>query len=388
VTGQGGGGRALEKGLIDAIRYGLAGNQSSVRQLAARYLRRPPTGIEDVEAFREALGQLLVAAAGQTGSLRQSAATLPVDVESALPLMLDTAEAPHVTPVLNPDDSEKVLAFIREQRDAGLLQAAGIAPARTLLLIGPPGVGKSITARYIASELRLPALSLDLAALMSSYLGRTGQNLRRALDYARTTQCVLFLDEFDALAKHRTDDSDVGELKRIVNVLLLELERWPSESILIAATNHPELLDRAVERRFDAIVVLGMPAVAVREAIIASRLAESARTLDAGLVHAVAVATEGWTGSDLERLTRLAVRREVLEAVPLDAAMAHEAIGLLSSKGLNQEESRSAFCAVAVKHGGMSQREVGRLIGVSHPTVARLVRHWRVREGGDPGDGQ
>jgi len=125
-----------------------------------------------------------------------------------------------------------------------------------------------MAARRLAADLGLPLAELDLATAVSSLLGRTGLNLRRVFDYARRVPCLLFLDEFDAVAKRRDDLSDVGELKRAVNVLLKEMEAWPAASVLAAATNHPALLDPAVFRRFDLVVELPLPGVAEREALL------------------------------------------------------------------------------------------------------------------------
>lgn len=379
----------LEKSFFDVVRYGLAGDESSVRQLASRLLRRPPGDVKEVAAFREQLGRLLIAEGGQRHAMRRSpTSVLPRDSDSTLPLVIIGPDLPIERPTLNPPDDAAISSFMRDQREADQLVSAGLTPARTLLLVGAPGVGKTMAARYIAASLQLTLVSLDLATLMSSYLGRTGQNLRRALDYARTTRCVLFLDEFDALAKRRDDDSDVGELKRLVNVLLLELERWPNDSILIAATNHPELLDRAVERRFDVIVELGLPSADSRLAILASSLTALGRSLDPRLLRSCAAATEGWSGSDLARLCRLVLRTEVLEGISLEVALARETIRALGSQaadGKSSEEARAAFCSLAVTEGGLSQREVARLLGVSHPTVGRLVRQWkRQTAGGAP----
>lgn len=371
----------LERAFLDVVRYGLAGDEGSVRQLAGRLLRRPPIDVPDAEAFREQLGHLLIAEGAQQHALRTApAAAVPRDADSALPLITVGADLPIERPALNAPDDAAIRSFMREQLEADQLLAVGLAPVRTLLLVGAPGVGKTMTARFIAASLELPLVSLDLAMLMSSYLGRTGQNLRRALDYARTTRCVLFLDEFDALAKRRDDDSDVGELKRLVNVLLLELERWPSDSILVAATNHPDLLDRAVERRFDVIIELGLPWVDARLCILESSLRALGRTVDQGLLRACAAATDGWSGSDLARLCRLVLRTEVLGGMSVEAALAHELVRLLGSEKVASkasEEARAAFCSLAVTQGGLSHRQIARLVGVSHPTVARLVRRWQ-----------
>ena len=133
--------------------------------------------------------------------------------------------------------------------------------------MGPPGVGKTLTARWLAAQLKVPLYVLDLTAVMSSLLGKSG-NLRAAIDFAKREPCVLLLDEIDAIAKRRSDDSDVGELKRLVTVILQEVDEWPASSVLLAATNHPELIDPALWRRFDLVVQFKTPdEQAVKEAI-------------------------------------------------------------------------------------------------------------------------
>ncbi|MBT3107222.1 ATP-binding protein [Streptomyces sp. COG19] len=116
-----------------------------------------------------------------------------------------------------------------------------------------------MAARWLAYELKLPLLVLDLSSVMSSYLGRTGANIRKVLDYAKSSPSVLLLDELDTVAKRRDDAAEVGELKRLVTVLLQEIDDWPSSSLLLAATNHGELLDPAVWRRFDVVVDFPLP---------------------------------------------------------------------------------------------------------------------------------
>ena len=129
-------------------------------------------------------------------------------------------------------------------------------------------LGKTLAARWIAKKLNRPLIVLDLWAVMSSFLGRTGNNIRNVLDYAKGLDCVLLLDEFDAIAKRRDDAVEIGELKRLVTVLLQEIDEWPSSGLLLAATNHPDLLDPAVWRRFELIVEFPMPTEAeIRQAI-------------------------------------------------------------------------------------------------------------------------
>lgn len=128
-----------------------------------------------------------------------------------------------------------------------------------MVFTGPPGVGKTLAARWLAVQLHRPLLILDLASVMSSFLGRTGSNLRNVMDYAKSVECVLLLDEFDAIAKRRDDNGEIGELKRLVTVLLQEIDDWPVGGLLVAATNHGSLLDPAAWRRFEVQIDFPLP---------------------------------------------------------------------------------------------------------------------------------
>ncbi|PTO98034.1 AAA family ATPase [Vibrio splendidus] len=155
-------------------------------------------------------------------------------------------------PIL-PEHIEHTLnRIVLEHDQQDLLSKHGLEPVKTILFTGPPGVGKTMSAYWLANQLNLPLLVLDLATVVSSFLGKTGSNLKQVIESAAEKPCILLLDEFDAIGKMRGDSSDIGELKRLVTVLLQSMDRWPSSSILLGATNHPELLDKAIWRRFEA----------------------------------------------------------------------------------------------------------------------------------------
>lgn len=140
--------------------------------------------------------------------------------------------------------------IIEEQMRADILRSHGIEPRHRMLLAGPPGNGKTSFAEAIAEGLALPFYIVRYDALIGSYLGETNTRLRNLFDYVRTRPCVLFFDEFDSIGKERGDDHETGEIKRVVSFLLMQLDQLPSYVVVIAATNHAELLDRAVWRRF------------------------------------------------------------------------------------------------------------------------------------------
>lgn len=140
--------------------------------------------------------------------------------------------------------------LVEEQYRADLLRSHGLQPRHRILLSGPPGNGKTALAEAIAEALAVPFLVVRYDALIGSYLGETTQRLRKLFDYVRTTPCVLLFDEFDAIGKERGDVHETGEIKRVVSSLLLQIDALPSYVVLVVATNHAELLDRAVWRRF------------------------------------------------------------------------------------------------------------------------------------------
>lgn len=149
--------------------------------------------------------------------------------------------------------------LIEEQQRADLLRANGLEPRHRVLLVGPPGTGKSTLAEAIAEAASVPLFVVRYEAMIGSYLGETAARLKRVFDYARTTACVLFFDEFDAIGKERGDVHETGEIKRVVTSLLMQVDDLPSYTILAAATNHPELLDRASWRRFQVRLPLPLP---------------------------------------------------------------------------------------------------------------------------------
>lgn len=149
--------------------------------------------------------------------------------------------------------------LVEEQHRADLLRAYSVEPRNRILLVGAPGTGKTSLAEAIAEAIAVPLLVVRYDAIIGSYLGETTARLQRVFDFARTTPCVLFFDEFDAIGKERGDIHETGEIKRVVSSLLLQIDDLPSYTVIVGATNHPELLDRASWRRFQLRISLPLP---------------------------------------------------------------------------------------------------------------------------------
>lgn len=164
--------------------------------------------------------------------------------------------------------------LIQEQLRADLLRTQGMQPRHRILLSGPPGNGKTSLAEAVAHAASLPLLTVRYDALVGAYLGETNARMAKLFEYARATPCVLFFDEFDAVGKERGDVHETGEIKRVVSFLLMQLDQLPSYVIAMAATNHAELLDRAVWRRFQLRFEMPAPDASAR-AVLVSRFMDA-----------------------------------------------------------------------------------------------------------------
>lgn len=186
--------------------------------------------------------------------------TTPVDQESRLSIVdVEVPPKEHTQVVLPKLVDNKIEDFISMVKYQNQLIKGGIEMSNTLLLYGKPGCGKTTVARYISERTGLPLVVARFDAIVSSLLGNTAKNIRKIFDFADNKPCILFLDEFDAIAKARDDQYELGELKRVINSLLQNIDAFAKHNILIAATNHPELLDKAIWRRFNTVIEIGAP---------------------------------------------------------------------------------------------------------------------------------
>lgn len=175
--------------------------------------------------------------------------------------------------VLDGTAAERLRRLIKEQRNFAKIQAHGLSPRRKLLLVGPPGTGKTLTASVLAGELGVPLFVVRLDALITKFMGETAAKLRQVFDAIAAVRGVYFFDEFDAIGAQRGFGNDVGEIRRVLNSFLQMLEQDESNSVIVAATNHPQSLDYALFRRFDDVIEYGLPNPAQIVEILKNKLA-------------------------------------------------------------------------------------------------------------------
>lgn len=214
--------------------------------------------------------------------------------------------------LLLPEETRRLFAEVHlELRREDFLVHHGVAPRRTFLFVGPPGTGKSATAEAVADELGRPLATINLSTVVSSLLGDTARNLAAIFDAAERDSYVILFDEFDAIGKERSEGSDHGELRRVVTAFLQQLDAFIGSSILIAATNHPALLDLAAWRRFDEVIAFEPPNVHEIRSLLRLKLRSVKR--ERGMsVDNVAGACGGLTQADVSKVVTDAYRRHLL----------------------------------------------------------------------------
>lgn len=319
--------------------------------------------------------------------------TLPVDEESRFPLIerVNLKESSEAPLLLSQSQWYVVNEFQSVAKSYGQIVAQDLAGgALSLLMYGPPGTGKTRLARFIANELGLELYIGRLDGLISSFLGSTSKNIRALFDFAAKTPCVLFLDEFDAIAKLRGDMQELGELKRVVNSFLQNLDTVGRQSIILAATNHEALLDSAVWRRFSYRLEFTLPDPSIRKEMWIKFLHPilfSDRDLDL-LVDL----SDGFCGSDIHEVCLRLKRREITTRKEQQVA---DAFQVLRNLAVGAAEERRFLATLSTQdHAGLVQALRNRnarlyshsalavLLGVSKATAHRLVQREVDANGG------
>ena len=358
----------MEAQFVHLARLALAGRANDVELLSKRILNRLSDSRPDLSnEIRNVLKES--AAASEIARTKAGSSPLPVDFDSRLELLKrENAPSVGVHPVWSPEVRNELETLLTERERSDELSLAGLSPSRSVLLVGPPGLGKTLAARWLAQQLHRPLLTLDLSSVMSSFLGKTGSNIRVVLDFARRQPSVLLLDEFDAIAKRRDDTAEVGELKRLVTVLIQAIDEWPADGLLVAATNHPELLDPAIWRRFDRVIEFPFPTKDEIEELLNDLLGES---VTSAMIASISSILVGKSHADITREVLRAKRHAVLTGEEMSALITNFSVkkerGTLKDRLVLAKELRSK---------GHSEREISQRTGLSRQTLAK----YRVQE--------
>jgi SpoVK/Ycf46/Vps4 family AAA+-type ATPase len=235
---------------------------------------------------------------------------VPFEREKQLPLVETVIPERRASDlILKRSNQHLLLSLASEFRQRETLSAHGLRPRSRLLFCGPPGCGKTLCAEVFAHEVKLPLLVASMDVLVSSLLGETATNLRKIFDFANAQPVVLLLDEFDAIARLRDDETLNGELRRVVNSLLMLIDKFRGQGFVIAATNHERQLDPAIWRRFDEVVFFEKPDKNQIIRLLNLKFRNFGRDFESS---EVAEAFKGLSHADIERVSINAIRRSIL----------------------------------------------------------------------------
>lgn len=293
---------------------------------------------------------------------------LPVDKSSSLDLfeIIEPTEK-YCDIILHKKVRMKLDEIINERSKLSVMEKHNILATNRILFCGPPGCGKTLTAKALANELKLPMAYVRLDGLISSLLGETSVNLRKIFASVQGKKIILFLDEFDAIAKKRDDNQELGELKRVVTSLLQNFDTLSSSVILIAATNHPQLLDSAIWRRFNTIITIELPEVKQRVELLQFYMRKYyiKGNLDIPLLSKI---TEGMSCSQLEEFIVQIGKYQIINEV--ENVSTNNAITILINI-LSQYSSADNYWETIrqINDSGVSLRAISKAINVPHTTI-------------------
>jgi len=359
--------------LIDFAEAALAADYSRLRKAGQRLAKT--LEIDDPEGARR-----LRLTLGRKGvPLQTSGFTemLPVDGKSRLPLV-EEHQWP-TSPVLLDERAQRQFAhFLTDVTHFDDLAAKGVASRLCLMLSGPPGTGKTLLAGHIAAQLGRKLYVARLDSMISSMLGDTAKNIRSVFDFVAGKHAVLFLDEMDAIAKMRDDRHELGELKRVVNTVIQGIDSLDERAIVVAATNHAQMLDKAIWRRFPYKIELGAPDLDLRTALWSHFLADDSSEPRA---QALAYLSDGLSGAEIEQEALAARRQAIVQGHSLD--LIGLATSVLSHRPTESAgrppyataaDAKRAIARALVLDHGIAQADAARLLGVTRQSISGYVK--------------
>ena len=316
---------------------------------------------------------------------------VPVDRETSAPVadIIFPTEIKPSSPIFNSTVSSAVQTILEEWTNLEAFVNIGIEPSKTCLIYGEPGTGKTRLALWLAAQLDLPVVVAKIDGLISSFLGTTARNIGNLFGFANRYRCLLLLDEFDSLAKLRDDPQEVGEIKRVVNALLQNLDARRDVGLTIGITNHPRLLDSAVWRRFEVQLEIPKPEFNVRVEIARHFMPP----IDAPEAHLRLISwfTEGTTGAEIETLVRTYKKasavpgnqtRELLETLRQFATLNSKRIDPIR-RDLIFSDNGTLFRAMKQDNElGFSLMDIGDIAGRDKSTIGRQIKNADPDTGG------
>jgi len=314
------------------------------------------------------------------GEVLSKGTPVPVDKETGAPL----AEVIHPVEELQPplfdrSVSEAISSLTEEWAHFESLSSFGLSPARSCLIYGPPGTGKTHLALWMARQLGLPVVLVRLDGLVSSFLGTTARNIGNLFSFANRYKCVLLLDEFDAIAKVRDDPQEVGEIKRVVNALLQNLDTRRGIGFTIGITNHSQLLDPAVWRRFEVQIEIPRPTFEIRQALVRHFMVPM--SISDAFIKLMAWFMDGATGAEIELLSKHFKKAVALHGSVPDLIDMLRKFATLNAARIDEERraylmGEPAHLWLAIHEDsqlGFSMTDIGEVTGKDKSTISRQL---------------
>lgn len=366
--------KVLVEDIVALIEASLDANYSEVRSVSNRIARA--ISVDDMDGAKKIKSVLR----RKGVPLRSSgySDSLPVDPKSRMPLV-EEHQWPVTPLLLGESERNTFTTFIESVKQQDKLIENGLTGKLGLLLSGPPGTGKTLIAGHIASQLNMPLYVVRLDSVISSLLGDTAKNLRQIFEFVPSRNGILLLDEVDAVAKVRDDKHEIGELKRVVNTLIQGLDSLDDNSVVIAATNHAELLDPAIWRRFPFKIRLELPSQDLREVLWDHFLFQ-----DKGKskeLRVLAAISDGMSGADIETVSIAARRESILKNTELN--MSSIILSIVDSDFSNSVMPSGSDLGLAKKKKLINllsetklftQTEIAGLLGLSRQTISSHLK--------------
>lgn len=362
-----------ENDILDLIKASLDANYTDVRSVSNKLAKQASE--QDAE-----LSKKIKSVIKRKGVPLQSSGfmeALPVDQKTRSPLV-EEEQWPVVPLFLNEDTKDIFESFIMDILNIEKLIEHGLGGKLNLLLSGPPGTGKTLLAGHIASQLGRPLYTVRLDSLVSSMLGDTAKNIRAIFDFISSRNGILFIDEVDAIAKLRNDTNELGELKRVVNTLIQGMDSLDDKTVVISATNHPELLDPAIWRRFPYKIKLDLPTEAVRHDLWNHYLYQ-----DSGkqpIIKVLAKISQKLSCADIEEISKSARRKSILLGESLHIPGVVETItdsslvNITTVKSKDSQIDKKKISLQLSKEFNLTQSDISVALQISRQTVSSYLR--------------